>query len=84
MTRVYLLSVPHRDSAVVSQALGGFAVPYPPEFRIQRYSGGSLLEQIAAAGGIHPQPASEVFSAQTPPPETPTLPGGWSGRHHYL
>ncbi len=67
---VYLLSATRtRDGAVVSQALGGFAVPYPPEFRIQRYSGRGLLEQIAAAGGgrILSQP-QEVFSAQTPPP----------------
>lgn len=67
---VYLLSATRqREGAVVSQALGGFAVPYPPEFRIQRYSGRGLLEQIAAASGgrILSQP-QEVFSAQTPPP----------------
>lgn len=67
---VYLLSATRtQDGAVISQSLAGFAVPYPPEFRIQRYSGRALLEALAAntGGRVLAQP-EEVFSAQATPP----------------
>jgi len=49
---VYLLSARRlREGKAVGQALGGFAVPYPPEFQIQRHSGGDLLETLAERTG---------------------------------
>ncbi len=50
------------------QAIGGFAVPYPPEFRIPSASGRELLEEICALTGgrvlKHPR---QVFSAPFEP-----------------
>lgn len=71
---VYLLSATRtRDGAVVSQAVGGFAVPYPPEFQIWRYSGRALLESLAAnSGGRVLSEPQEVFAAPTPPPRKMT------------
>lgn len=67
---VYLLSaVRTKDGEVISQSLGGFAVPYPPEFLIQRYSGRELLESLAnATGGRVLTSPEEVFAAGTAPP----------------
>lgn len=71
---VYLLSATRRrDGVVVAQALGGFAVPYPPEFQIQRYSGRGLLEQIAAqTGGRVLSEPQEVFNVKAAPPRKST------------
>lgn len=66
---VYLLSAARRqEGKVVGQALGGFAVPYPPEFQIHRYSGRELLEALAdnTGGGVLTSP-EDVFSADFTP-----------------
>lgn len=66
---VYLLSATRtRDGQVLSQALAGFAVPYPPEFQIKRYSGRELLEKLAekTGGRVLTRP-EEVFAAERAP-----------------
>lgn len=56
------------NGSTVSQAVSGFAVPYPPEFKIPSTSGRELLEEICAQTGgrvlKHPR---EVFSAPFEP-----------------
>lgn len=66
---VYLLSATRiKDGEVSSQALGGFAVPYPPEFQIQRYSGIDLLETLAEkTGGRVLQNPEDVFAPVSAP-----------------
>lgn len=67
---VYLLSATRtdQDGQVLSQTLGGFAVPYPPEYQIQRYSGRELLETLAEkTGGRVLTAPEEVFAAESAP-----------------
>ncbi|HHX87867.1 MAG TPA: VWA domain-containing protein, partial [Firmicutes bacterium] len=56
------------NGGTVGQAVSGFAVPYPPEFKIPSTSGRELLEEISAQTGgrvlKHPR---EVFSAPFEP-----------------
>lgn len=64
---VYLISAKRqRGTEVTSQAIGGLAVPYPPEFQIQRYSGEGLLKALAEAtlGRVLVSP-EEVFSGES-------------------
>lgn len=61
---VYLLSASRsKDGEVIGHVQGGFAVPYPAEFAVHRYSGEELLKSLAAktGGRVLTNPA-EVFS----------------------
>ena len=66
---IYLFSARRTgNGSTISQAVSGFAVPYPPEFKIPSVSGRELLEEICAqTGGRILKHPWEVFSASFEP-----------------
>lgn len=60
---VYLLSATRSGGGEVSYATGGFAIPYPAEYRVANYSGKDLLLALAKkTGGRVLSKPGEVFA----------------------
>jgi Ca-activated chloride channel family protein len=66
---VYLFSARRtQNGAAISQAVSGFAVPYPPEFKIPAAAGKKLLEAVCTQTGGHLlKHPREVYSAPFEP-----------------
>ncbi|NMA91619.1 MAG: VWA domain-containing protein [Firmicutes bacterium] len=66
---IYLFSAARTaNKGTIDQAIGGFAIPYSPEFQIPSTSGRELLEEIATlTGGRILKNPREVFSAPFKP-----------------
>ena len=64
---VYLLSATRSGGQGVSYATGGFAIPYPAEYKIANYSGDELLTALAKnTGGRVLSKPEDVFALEVP------------------